>query len=110
MKSMRKLTEQLEGADDRPELTPLIDVVFMLLLFFIVTTTFAEDTFFPIKLPTGRNTTAQAPTDAVTVDKQFTSVIIKSDEQVDARHIVAVLDILRGLEITEFAVVAESEK
>ena len=137
---MKKLTEQLELADDRPEITPLIDVIFMLLLFFIVTTTFAEDTFFPITLPTGHNTTVRTPTDAVTVEisrdgelalerkfvpserrlyerlqtlqqnKQFTSVIIKADEHADAKHIVTVLDILRGLEITEFAIVAESEQ
>ena len=137
---MKKLTEQLELADDRPEITPLIDVIFMLLLFFIVTTTFAEDTFFPITLPTAHNTTVRTPTDAVTVEisrdgelalerkfvpserrlyerlqtlqqnKQFTSVIIKADEHADAKHVVTVLDILRGLEITEFAIVAESEQ
>ena len=67
MTPMKKLTEQLETADDRPEITPLIDVIFMLLLFFIVTTTFAEDTFFPIMLPTGENTTVLTPTDAVTL-------------------------------------------
>ncbi len=137
---MKKLTEQLENAGDRPDITPLIDVIFMLLLFFIVTTTFAEDTFFPITLPTARNTTVRTPADAVTVEisrdgefaiedrfipserllyerlralqqnRPFASVIIKSDEQADAKHLVAVLDILRGLEITEFAVVAESGK
>lgn len=136
---MKKLTEQLELADDRPEITPLIDVIFMLLLFFIVTTTFAEDTFFPIELPTGQHTTVRTPADAVTLEisrdgefalatefvpskrrlyerlqalqqeTKLTSVIIKSDKQADAKHLVAVLDILRGLEITEFAVVAESK-
>jgi len=48
---MKRLTEQLESGSVQPDITPLIDVIFMLLLFFIVTTTFAEDTFFPVRLP-----------------------------------------------------------
>ncbi len=134
---MKTLTERLDDQGDRTDITPLIDVVFMLLLFFIVTTTFAEDTFFPIRLPTGRHTTVRGPAEAVTVEisrdgelalerrfipsqrdlyerlrrlKQndgFRSVIIKADEQADAGALVAVLDVLRGLEITEFAVTAE---
>lgn len=48
---MKRLTEQVESGSVQPDITPLIDVIFMLLLFFIVTTTFAEDTFFPVRLP-----------------------------------------------------------
>ena len=43
-------------------------------------------------------------------NEQFTSVIIKADDHADAKHIVTVLDILRGLEISEFAIVAESQQ
>lgn len=53
---MKKLSDAIQGEADRLDLTPLIDVIFMLLLFFVVTTTFAEDTFFPIELPGARNT------------------------------------------------------
>ena len=52
---MKKLTEHVSTPDDRLDLTPLIDVIFMLLLFFVITTTFAEDTFFPIELATASN-------------------------------------------------------
>jgi len=52
---MKRLSDAIADDEDQLEITPLIDVIFMLLLFFIVTTTFAEDTFFPIELPTARN-------------------------------------------------------
>ncbi len=37
--------------EDRPDLTPMIDVVFQLLIFFVVTTTFLSDTGIPLDLP-----------------------------------------------------------
>lgn len=41
-------------------LTPLIDVVFLLLIFFMVTTTFNKDAKININLPTTQNATATA--------------------------------------------------
>lgn len=38
-------------SDPRIDLSPLIDVVFQLLLFFVVTTTFLTDTGIPLELP-----------------------------------------------------------
>jgi biopolymer transport protein ExbD len=38
-------------AEARIELSPLIDVVFQLLIFFVVTTTFLSDTGIPLELP-----------------------------------------------------------
>ena len=52
---MKKLSDAILAEEEKLDLTPLIDVIFMLLLFFVVTTTFAEDTFFPIELPGARN-------------------------------------------------------
>jgi len=49
---VKGLTEQLEAASDRPDLTPLIDCVFLLLLFFVVTAVFVEESnLFRIELP-----------------------------------------------------------
>jgi len=65
----KSLTEQLGSDDDRADITPLIDVIFMLLLFFIITMTFAEDTFFPIELPKAEHSsTVRTSADAVTVE------------------------------------------
>ena len=49
---MKGLTDQLGDSSDQADLTPMIDCVFLLLLFFIVTTTFSEETsLFKIELP-----------------------------------------------------------
>ena len=135
----KTLTERMDDSDDRPDITPLIDVIFMLLLFFIITTTFAEDTFFPIVLPTAREAIVRTMADTAVVEisregqfavnKQFVaderqlyrslkslkeagtakSVVIKADQDASARHVVAVLDMLSGLSINEFAVTAQNE-
>jgi len=66
---MKRLTEVLEDGQDRADITPLIDVIFMLLLFFIITTTFAEDTFFPIELPKAeRAPDVRTPADTAVVE------------------------------------------
>ena len=135
---MKKLTEQLELDDDRPDITPMIDVIFMLLLFFIVTTTFAAETFFPLELPTAETVTVRAADEAAVIEISrdgelalnrefvvsfealyeqlgeqkragaFRTVVIKADEAAPAGSVVSTLDVLRGLGIAEFAVTAHS--
>jgi len=48
--------------DPRIDLAPMVDVVFNLLIFFFVTTTFLTDTGIPLRLP--ESTTAEAGADA----------------------------------------------
>jgi biopolymer transport protein ExbD len=43
--------ESHEELDDRTDLVPLIDCVFLVLLFYVVAATFAEDSVFPVQLP-----------------------------------------------------------
>jgi len=56
-------------------LTPLIDVVFLLLIFFMVTTTFKQSTELTIDLPTATSS------DPVTVNSEQIEVVITSDGQ-----------------------------
>ncbi len=64
-------------------LTPLIDVVFLLLIFFMVTTTFDRDAKIKINLPTTSNAVVQA-------EKQKLEVIIDSQGKyfVDGKEVV----------------------
>ena len=57
----------LKGLSDEVEvnLTPLIDVVFLLLIFFMVTTTFDRDAKIKINLPTTSNAIAVAEKDTL---------------------------------------------
>lgn len=49
---MKSVTEQLGTGGDQPDLTPLIDCVFLLLLFFVVTAVFVEEAnLFEVELP-----------------------------------------------------------
>jgi|GEM_PF-4570221 len=44
-----KLTQRLSGEGAAADVTPMIDVLFLLLLFFIVTTTYNADSLFPLE-------------------------------------------------------------
>ena len=52
-----------ERRESGVDLTSLIDVVFMLLIFFMVTTTFSKNAELKIALPTASNTAAATPED-----------------------------------------------
>ena len=54
------------------ELTPLIDVVFLLLIFFMVSTTFVRESELKITLPEADGAVVEAPSTAIeiTVDRQ----------------------------------------
>jgi biopolymer transport protein ExbD len=64
---MDSLSAALAEADDRPDMTPLIDCMMVMLLFFIVTTTFSESAAFPAELPPARSATLVASSEAVVV-------------------------------------------
>ena len=66
--NLRKFDKQ----DPDVNLTPLIDVVFLLLIFFMVSTTFTRESRISIDLPKSSATPAEAESKAVevTIDKQ----------------------------------------
>jgi len=109
------------------DLSPLVDVVFLLIIFFTVSTTFREGTGLPISLPKAGSATAQpsgpvevtigsggrievaghvfpsveAATPAIESALLTASprrVIIRGDRQVAYESIVSVLDLARSLE------------
>ncbi len=43
--------EHSDELDDRTDLVPLIDCVFLVLLFYVVASTFSEESAFPVQLP-----------------------------------------------------------
>lgn len=69
MKFRRQQTEALEL-----NLTPLIDIVFLLLIFFMVSTTFTKETHLAIDLPEATG----APTEA---NPEVLEIVISSDGQ-----------------------------
>ena len=67
-----------EKAEDRPDLTPMIDVVFQLLIFFMVTAVFAITPGLDIKLPEAEE--AQAP------EKENLFIVVDQDGNMKLNH------------------------
>jgi len=74
----RRSRSRLDAADDADgsgiDLTPLIDMVFILLIFFMVTASFIRDSALPIERPSAH--TATPP------DQLATVVTVSADEQI----------------------------
>ncbi len=62
MKFKRAIREELEL-----NLTPLIDVVFLLLIFFMVSTTFQKESEISLQLPKASTAPVDTPTDSIEV-------------------------------------------
>lgn len=121
-------------------LTPLIDVVFLLLIFFMVTTTFAtQPAGIQVDLPRSSSTdvipegedvalvlTADGgvqvdgeAVDLATLRQRLTAaaaadpstlVVIRADESLTHGRVVAVLDLVRDLGLTHFAIATEANE
>ena len=123
----------------RPDLTPMIDVVFQLLIFFMVTAVFAITPGLDIKLPEAEE--AQAPEKEnlfIVVDQDgnmklnhksvtfanlkeelqakrslldnTTLIIIQGDERATHGQIVQIMDIARAVGITEQVIATEPQR
>ena len=81
---MKGLTDQLQSSGgDQADLTPMIDCVFLLLLFFIVTTSFTEESnLFKVEMPKAEK--AQV----VALDNTVQVVIDKSGKMAVGKQIV----------------------
>jgi biopolymer transport protein ExbD len=120
------------------DLTPLIDVVFLLLIFFMVSTTFVQDPAgLEIDLPrsdnrevieSGEDVSLRLTADgSVYVDDEGvtledlrsklaaaaakdpdTMIILEADRTVDHGRVVEILDIARDLGLTRFAIATEA--
>ncbi len=70
MKPLLDDADDHEELDDRTDLVPLIDCVFLVLLFYVVASTFSEETIFPVELP--RVADAAKPAEVATAAETLT--------------------------------------
>ena len=85
---------RLQSIEDRSEsaevnLSPLIDVVFLLLIFFMVTTVFVEESGVDIDQPTA--------TTASSVDRRSIQIAVTAEEKIVFDHQPVTLNNLQGL-------------
>ena len=117
-----------------PNLTPLIDVVFILLIFFIVTSVFKkEELALLLNLPDSKAQTLEVEKENISIElsskklafkgKELTlealeielqgitdkkrAVIVRIDEEVIYKKIVGVLDLLQKYELNNLALVTK---
>lgn len=136
---MKGLTENLEELDDRADLVPLIDCVFLVLLFYVVAATFSEDTLFQVELPRAREVQVASPEDTVTLtvtregqyalggeaiaddqlwprldarhqERPIQTLVIRGDRGCPYEKIVNALDAARVLNISNFSLVVAQEQ
>lgn len=128
-----KLHDPFDEGGSFPELTPLIDIMFLLLVFFMLTTTFLKDTqrkVIPVELPQAVHssvvTESQAvvisvnehggyfidgiPCDAASLPAVLklktagdTTVVISGHSGAPYRSIIYIYDILQSIGISRFA-------
>lgn len=133
MRGFKSLSE--EDQDDRADLVPLIDCVFLVLLFYVIASTFSEDnSVFKVELPKAKETAVRAQEDTVTISvsrtgqfalgdeivpddqlwgrlekrnetKRIKTLIIRGDKGCPYEKIVNALDLAQSLNIAEFSLV-----
>lgn len=91
MKFKRKTSEELSV-----NITPLIDVVFLLLIFFMVTTTFTRETRLVVNLPEADAELVDTPTDVIEI-----IVSVDGSYAINGRALVnsRIETLMRGLEL-----------
>ncbi|MBS62757.1 biopolymer transporter ExbD [Salinisphaera sp.] len=92
MKFVRRTTDQEPSVN----LTPLIDVVFLLLIFFMVSSRFVDEKDLPLELPAAASAQAMAATEAVIVDIDADGVYRINGRQTQAGELIASLRALHA--------------
>ncbi len=82
---------QIRSEEPRIDITPLIDVVFLLLIFFMVTTTFQQETRLKVDLPE-----AVSGVTSVHQERIVLEVSAEGRYQLQGKSVVATRDALRG--------------
>ncbi|MEH6446350.1 MAG: biopolymer transporter ExbD [Oceanospirillaceae bacterium] len=120
------------------DMTPMLDVVFIMLIFFIVSTTFTRDEGVEINSPNAASANVQASSALViSIDaknqawlaqkampisdlraalglslaqKGITSVLIKADKEASTGDLISVLDLVKSLGIKQVGVATQKAK
>ena len=105
---MQDLSDALSDSDDRPDMTPLIDCMMVILLFFIVTSTFSESSAFPVELPPASHATLVASDAAVVVTVGKDGALDLGGRVIPADGLVAA--IRAGLEAGQGTVIVRGDR
>ena len=77
-----------EDSGEGPNLTPMLDVVFIMLIFFIVTTSFVKEKGLDVNRPENKNASNQ-PSKSLSIRIDETGTIVMNGREVDIRRVIA---------------------
>jgi biopolymer transport protein ExbD len=97
-----------EGSDSEINLTPMLDVVFIMLIFFLVTATFVKETGLPVNQPEA-STTPDQPASNILITISDNNDIWIDSRLIDPRAVRANIERLRA-ENPEATVVVQPDK
>ncbi len=85
---MKKKKHTSSDDDAQIDMTPMLDIVFIMLIFFIVTTSFVKEKGLDANRPKG-NTESQQPSKSLSIQIDEVGVIKMNGREVDIRRVVA---------------------
>ncbi|MEC9363271.1 MAG: ExbD/TolR family protein [Sinimarinibacterium flocculans] len=134
---MRQIFPKAEEEESSIDLTPMLDVVFIMLIFFIVTATFVKESGIEVNRPEASTATKQERANIlVAIDRNGEiwinrrrvevdalrpnierlhaenpqgTVVIQADQEAQTKQLVAVMDAAREAGVYEISIAAESQ-
>ncbi len=92
---MRRFTQKHHKEDTEINLTPMLDVVFIMLIFFIVTTSFIKETGIEVNRPSAKSTQSKAQANILIAIKNNDEIWIDK-RMVDIRSVRANIERLKA--------------
>ncbi len=105
---MRRFTQKHHKEDTEINLTPMLDVVFIMLIFFIVTTSFIKETGIEVNRPSAKSTQSKAQANILIAIKNNDEIWIDK-RMVDIRSVRANIERLKATN-TQNSVVIQSDQ
>jgi len=104
---MRRFTQKRHKEETEINLTPMLDVVFIMLIFFIVTTSFIKETGIDVNRPSAKSATSKAKANILIAIRNNNEIWIDK-RMVDIRSVRANIERLKATS-TQNSVVIQSD-
>ena len=105
---MKKKKHTSSDDEAQIDMTPMLDIVFIMLIFFIVTTSFAKEKGLDVNRPKDNNESKQ-PSKALSIQIDDAGVIKMNGREVDIRRVVANIQTFLAENNTDVAAIQAHE-
>lgn len=105
---MRRFSQKKSKEETEINLTPMLDVVFIMLIFFIVTTSFVKETGIEVNRPSAKSSKSKSKANILIAIRNNNEIWIDK-RMVDIRSVRANIERLKAENNTEGSVVIQSD-